>query len=396
MNRKIENGVIKILGDQITETKERVKRVESELREVKHEEGRQMTFSCEKKDLLGRMQAYKVPGVGISVINNHVVEWAKSYGVKDARTGNIVTTETLFEAGSTTKALTATVALHFVEKGSIDLDRSVNDKIVNWKIPDNRCTKEKKISLRHLLTHTAGINRPNGGFDLENGKVPTLYQVLNGEPPALNHQLEVLSVPGEKHEYSNFGYIVIQKLLEDVTGISFPDLMKETLFKPLEMNNSTVNYPTELMKGKATVPHDENGKAKEPGLHPVAFSHGGLLTTPMDLGKYVLELMNAHNGRSERVLSSHMMKKMLTPEVNLNPTEFMGFTGQGLGVFIVEKEQNTFFAHPGVNMPGATCHMIGCAETGQGAVIMTNGINGFFLSLEILFSVAQEYEWTLW
>jgi CubicO group peptidase (beta-lactamase class C family) len=172
--------------------------------------------------------------------------------------------------------------------------------------------------------------------------------------------------------------------------------MKETLFKSLEMDQSTIRYPTEERKGKMTVPHDEKGQSKESGLHPVAFAHGGLLTTPMDLGKYVLELMNAYNVRTERVLSTHMIKKMLTSEASLNPTEFMGFTGQGLGIFLIEKEQETFFAHPGVNMPGATCHMIGCAEAGQGAVIMTNGINGFLLSLEILFSIAQEYEWKLW
>ena len=396
MNGKIEKNIFRIRGDQVAETKERVKRVERGLREVKHEEGRKMAFSDETRDLLERMKSYNVPGIGISVIDDYCVKWVKCFGVKNARIGNVVTLETLFEAGSTTKALTAAVALHFAERGLIDLDKSVNDRLVNWRIPDNKHTKEIKISLRHLLTHTSGINRPDGGFDLENGKVPTLHQVLNGEPPALNHQLEVLSIPGEKHEYSNFGYIVIQKLLEDITGRSFPDLMEETLFKPLEMDQSIIRYPTEESKGKTTVPHDEKGQAKEPGLHPVALAHGGLLTTPMDLGKYVLELMNAFNGRTRRVLSAHMIKKMLTSEVSLNPTEFMGFTGQGLGIFLIEKGQNTFFAHPGVNMPGATCHMIGCPETGQGAVIMTNGINGFLLSLEILFSIAQEYEWKLW
>lgn len=175
--------------------------------------------------------------------------------------------------------------------------------------------------------------------------------------------------------------------------------MKKIVFKPLEMNNSTFDCSPEELKKRATVPHDENGEAKEHGLHPTAFAHGGLLTTSLDLGKYVVELMSAYNGKSSRVLSSSIVKKMFTPEVKLDPKEFMfwgGCTGQGLGMFLIEKEKDMFFTHPGVNMPGAICNVIGCAGTGQGAVIMANGINGGPLLLEVLFSVAQEYEWSLW
>lgn len=383
------SSTIKIMGKPINEIKERIERVENRLMEAKYKDGLNVTFSGEKTSIPKRMRSYKVPGVSISIINNYEVEWAKSYGVKDARTENIVTTDTLFEAGSTSKALTAAAVLHLVERKLLDLDGSITDKLVTWKIPDNEYTKEIKINLRHLLTHTSGINRPDGGFEIEKEKIPTLNQVLNGEPPAVNEPVKVLTFPGRKHDYSNFGYIIMQKLLEDVTGTCFPDIVKKIVFKPLEMNNSTFDYPSDELKKKATVPHDKNGEAKEPGLHPTAFAQGGLLTTPLDLGKYVVELMNAYHAKSSRILSSSMVKKMFTPEVNLNPKEFMGFTGQGLGIFIIQKEKDVFFTHPGTNMPGATCNMIGCAETGQGVVIMTNGINGSLLSLEILFSIAK-------
>jgi CubicO group peptidase (beta-lactamase class C family) len=397
--KSMENSTIRIMRKPITEIKERIERVENGLMEVKYKDVPSLTFSGKKASIAERMRFYKVPGVSISVISNYEVEWAKSFGVKDVRTKNIVTTDTLFEAGSTSKALTAAAVLHLVEKKMLDLDESVNDRLVTWKIPDNEYTRETKISIRHLLTHTSGINRPDGGFGIERGKVPSFNQVLNGEPPAVNDPVKVITVPGKKHEYSNFGYVIIQKLLEDVSGASFPDLMKKIVLKPLEMDNSTFEYPSEELKRKATVPHDENGEAKESGLHPTVFANGGLLTTPLDLSKYVAELINAYNGESVRILSSSMVRKMFAPEVRLNPKEFMfwgGCTGQGLGMFIIEKEKDLFFTHPGVNMPGAICEMIGCAETGQGAVIMTNGINGGLLSLEILFSIAQEYKWSLW
>jgi CubicO group peptidase (beta-lactamase class C family) len=399
---KIENMKninMEIMGKPINEVRGHIERVENGLMEVKYKDVPNLSFSGEKTSIREKMQFYKVPGVSISVINNYEVEWAKSFGVKDVRTENIVTTDTIFEAGSTSKALTAAAVLHLVEKKMLDLDESVNDRLVTWKIPDNEYTRETKISLRHLLTHTAGINRPDGGFGVQKGKIPTLNQVLNGEPPAINEPVKVLNFPGKKHDYSNFGYVILQKLLEDVSGESFPNIMKKTVLKPLEMNNSTFEYPSEELKRKATVPHDENGEAKESGLHPTVFANGGLLTTPSDLGKYVVELMSAYNGKSSRILSSSMVKKMFTPEVRLDPKELMfwgGCTGQGLGMFIIEKEKNTFFTHPGVNMPGAICEMIGCAETGQGAVIMANGINGGLLTLEILFSITQEYKWSLW
>jgi CubicO group peptidase (beta-lactamase class C family) len=393
------NSSLKIMGKSINHVRGHVERVENGLMEVKYKDVQNLSFSGERVSIPERMRFYKVPGVSISVVNNYEVEWAKSFGVKDVRTGNVVTTDTLFEAGSTSKALTAAAVLRLVEEKLLDLDESVNDRLVTWKIPENEYTRQTKISLRHLLTHTSGINRPEGGFNVQKGKIPTLDQVLNGEPPAVNDPVKVLAIPGRKHDYSNFGYIIIQKLLEDVSGESFPNLMEKTILKPLEMDDSTFEYPSENLKKKTTVPHDENGEAEESGLHPTVFANGGLLTTPSDLGKYVVELMSAYNGKSGKILSSSMVKKMFTPEVSLDPKEFMfwgGCTGQGLGMFIIEKEKDTFFTHPGVNMPGAICEMIGCAETGQGAVIMANGINGGLLTLEILFSITQEYEWSLW
>lgn len=220
--------------------------------------------------------------------------------------------------------------------------------------------------------------------------------MLDGEPPAINDPVKILTYPGKKHDYSNFGYLIIQKLLEDVSGKPFPDIMKETVLEPLEMTNSTFTYPSEELLKRIAVPHDKKGEARESGLHPTALAQGGLLTTPIDLGKYVVELMNAYRGRPSRVLSPSMVRKMLTPEVKLNPREFMGFTGQGPGMFLVERENNVFFTHPGANELGATCNVIGCAETGQGAAVMTNGINGSLLSLEALFSVTKEYNWSLW
>ncbi|MHA1401765.1 MAG: serine hydrolase domain-containing protein, partial [Candidatus Heimdallarchaeaceae archaeon] len=292
--------------------------------------------------------------------------------------------------------LTATAVLNFVEKGLLSLDEDVNNMLLGWKIPENEFTTKKKVTLRHLLSHTSGINRPKSLLGTKNGKTPTLEQVLNGESPAINDPVEVLFVPGTKYEYSNFGYIILQKLLEDITGKAFPRIMDEIIFSPLKMSNSTFEYLSEAIRKRAVVPHDENGEAKESGLHPIAFAQGGLITAPLDLSKFVIELINAYNGKSSNIFSSSMVRTMLTPEVELDPMKFFGFTGQGLGMFLIENERAMLFTHPGTNMPGATCNIIGCPKTGQGAVLMANGIKGELLLIEILNSIVQEYNWPLW
>src|ERR1700733_1535774 len=104
--------------------------------------------------LSDRMRYYKVPGVSVAVINNGKIEWARGFGVTDARTNEPVTAETLFQAGSISKPVAAAAVLHLVEEGKLDLDQDVNAKLKSWKLPDNQFTEKKKVTLREILSHT--------------------------------------------------------------------------------------------------------------------------------------------------------------------------------------------------------------------------------------------------
>ncbi len=115
--------------------------------------------------LADRMAYYKVPGVSMAVVHNNRIEWARAYGTMDANTGEPVTNETIFEAASTSKFLTAVMALHFVQKGLIELDRDVNDYLKTWQVSENQFTEEEKVTLRRLLTHQAGLPTTNFSHD---------------------------------------------------------------------------------------------------------------------------------------------------------------------------------------------------------------------------------------
>ncbi|MBP1599005.1 MAG: hypothetical protein H6Q05_4382, partial [Acidobacteria bacterium] len=103
-----------------------------------------------------RMKHYRVPGVSIAVINNHAVEWARAYGVKDAATGEPVTTETVFQAASISKTLNATVIMKRVMEEKLSLDENVNTYLKSWQLPDNEFTAKKKVTIANLLSHTGG------------------------------------------------------------------------------------------------------------------------------------------------------------------------------------------------------------------------------------------------
>jgi len=357
-------------------------------------EGKPIPVWEEKQALSELMAQFNVPGIGIALINNFEIEWSKFIGVQDLNSKIEVNSQTLFEAASTTKTLVTVVALHFVEKGLIDLDTNVNDYLKDWKIPENEFTKSEKVSLKRLLIHKAGINRPDSMFDFEVGTAPSLLDVLNGKSPAKNDPVVVEFEPGTKHQYSNLGFDIIQKLLEDVTGKSLPQLFKEVIFEPLSMNNSSLDYPLpDALNKRAILHHTAEGEVKGKGLHPSAYAHGNLSCSPVDLAKFAVEIMKAYQGKSEKILSQEMTKKMLTSYKSFGPTEFMGLSDQVLGFFLMKNDKNTFFLLPGGNAPGANCMFLGSALTGQGAVMMTNAAMGELLNMRLTYTLSKEYDW---
>lgn len=104
-----------------------------------------------------RLAFYKIPGVSIAVINDFQIEWAKGYGYRDKEQKLPVDRSTLFEAGSISKPVAAVGALQLVEQKKLALDEDVNQKLRSWKVPENTFTAQQKVTLRRLLSHSAGL-----------------------------------------------------------------------------------------------------------------------------------------------------------------------------------------------------------------------------------------------
>lgn len=343
--------------------------------------------------LAERMAFYKVPGVSIAVINGNRCEWAKGYGVLKAGSAAPVTPGSMFQAASTSKAVVAAIVLGLAQEGKLDIDADVNQYLKTWRIAENDFTRRQNVSLRLLLSHQAGLPATNFPYD-EKGTPPTLLQVLKGEAPAGNKAAVVELLPGSRWQYSNIGYAVIQQLLEDVTGKPLAQVAREMVFAPLGMASSTFDYPLSPDRQKnEALPHDEQGAAAEPAMHPTARAQGGLMTTPSDLARFTCELLLATSGKTDRLWAPATVRRMLRKEVDLDPRLFGFPAAEGLGVFVMGRDRGLSFSHPGQNYPGATSWLLAYPELGQGAVIMTNGAKGDMLTLEIISALSSVYGW---
>ena len=380
--------------NQVSEINQKLERVENGLIEFKSPAGMFQPDSAQlanPKKINERMKYYNVPGVSIAVIHNYELEWTKAYGTKDVNTSAPVTTETIFEAASTSKFITAVMVLKFVQKGVIDLDADVNVYLKSWHVAENVFTQKEKVTLRRLLTHQAGLPTSNFNHD-ENVGYPKLLDVLNGESPALNKPAIPELIPGSQWQYSNVAYDVIQLLLEDVTGKSFQQIAEEIIFKPLGMNNSTFEYPLNSeRKEREAMPHDGEGTSCKPSMHLTALAHGGLTTTPTDLAKFTNEMMLSYRGKSEKIISQEMTRRLFNKELDLDPQMFGIPLSEGLGVLLMGESKDLLFMHPGSNLPGLNCWLIGWPNRGNALVIMTNGAKGEILAMEIISAIILEY-----
>jgi CubicO group peptidase (beta-lactamase class C family) len=335
--------------------------------------------------LVDRMGAYKTPGVSIAFIDNGRVEWARGYGVRETGSREPVTAETLFQAGSISKPVTAIAALRLVQAGKLNLDEDVNRKLASWKVPENELTKERKVTLRGLLSHSAGINVSSFSGYLSGEPAPTLLQVLDGMKPANNPPVRVASVPGSRFSYSGGGYTIIQQLLIDVEKRPFPDLMRELVFEPLKMKHSTFEQPLpKNLKGLAAAGHNFNGETASGRwrIFP-EMAAAGMWTTPSDLSRLVIEVQKAQAGRSDKYLSATIVNQMLTAQ---SVDWGLGFSVEGSG-------RTRHFSHGGSTLE-FNSYLVAYNQTGQGVVIMTNSLRGERVINELLRSIAREYGWS--
>jgi CubicO group peptidase (beta-lactamase class C family) len=339
---------------------------------------------AERVSILERMAYYTTPGLSVALINDGAIEWARGYGVLEAGRPAPVTPDTIFQACSISKHVAMVGALSLVQDGKLDLDEDINRYLTSWRLPANG-DWQPRVTVRQVLGHTAGLTQNwYRGFG-QGAPVPSLLDVLEGRRPANTPPIRALLLPGSQFRYSGSHYSVLQQLLIDITGAPFPELMRELVFEPLNMRNSSYDQAFPDTRPDSTAVGHYIGGERVHGKWRVLpeMAGAGLWTSASDLALLAIEIQSAATDQPTSFLKQSSVAQALTPQVSEQ---------YGLGTGLEGAGAARRFGHGGDNI-GYKCLSTTYVERGMGAVVMTNGDDGYWVALELLDAIAREYGW---
>lgn len=333
-----------------------------------------------------RMRVLRVPGVSVAVLHDGKVEWARGYGVRRTGSSEPVDSTTLFQAASISKPVAAVAALRLVEKGRLTLDSDINTVLTTWRVPDTTYTANEKVTLRRLLSHSAGLTVHGFPGYAAGAAVPTVEQILDGAKPANTAAVRVNVAPGTLWRYSGGGFTVMQLALTTLTEKDFPALMRELVLAPAGMTSSGYEQPLpETKHRQAAVAHRGDGSAIPGNWHSYPeMAAAGLWTTPSDLLLFARAIQHSLGGEPGALLSQKTARDFVTIQKGT----------YGLGVGVEGEGSSTRFSHGGANA-GYRCLFFAFTQRGDGVAVMTNSDNGSELTAEIARAVADVYGWNV-
>ncbi|MEO6091349.1 MAG: serine hydrolase domain-containing protein [Umezawaea sp.] len=323
--------------------------------------------SEDRAPLADLMRLHHVPAVSAAVLVDGGEPRPEAHGT--------ATGETVFQACSISKHVAAFGTLRLVEQGVLDLDEDVDAYLTSWRLPASDGWRPV-VTVRQLLSHTAGLSYNwFRGFH-QDDPVPTLRQVLDGEPPANTPPVRVSTLPGSRFRYSGSHYAVLQQLLEDVTGTPFTDLLRTLVLDPLGMADSSYDQAFPHQRPAAVGHHVDGEPLSGKWRVQPELAGAGLWTTPTDLVRLGAEVLRASTGRSA-LLTEHTAADMLTPQVP---------GGYGLGVQVTADR----FGHTGGNI-GYSCWLFTWPGTATTAAVMTNNAGADEVLVSLLDEADRRY-----
>jgi CubicO group peptidase (beta-lactamase class C family) len=329
-----------------------------------------------------------VVGVSVAIIDDYKLAWAKGFGLRQVGSRDSVTRETLFQAASLTKAVTAMAVMRKVQEGKLSLEEDVNQRLFSWKLPYPDSLKTNPITLKQLLSHTSGINAASYQPYCPQQESPGLLQVFHAWGQQTPSTLTPATPPGNFYSYSGINYAIIQQILSEAEKTDYATIIGQTVLEPLGMHSSTFERVLPSTAYPSVAYGHWNGKEKIDCnyYHSQPLAPGGLWSTPSDLARFLIEIQLSLRGRSNRVLSQENTSVMLQPVRQAPPPRqyALGFSLEKRGTGVL------FFGHDGHNY-GYVASMIASRDQGFGVVIMTNGENGWKAVNKIKKLVGRDY-----
>ena len=310
------------------------------------------------------LSRHRAEGAAVALVAEGDVVWSAGFGVADAATGEAVTAETVFEAASVAKPVTAWAVVRLAEQGRLDLDAPIETYLKRWSLPPSRFD-HSGVTARLLLAHAAGISF-GGDPGVEPGDtVPTLTEAADGAGME-GGGIRVAFPPGEAYRYSSKGYLLLELAVEDITGEPFADHMRREVLEPLGMSFSAYEW-TPGLELRAATGHDWFGTPLPRYVHATK-AQGGLLTTASDLARFIAAAMPGPDGAmpGRGVISVDSVAMTFAPYPYANDTSLVG-----LG-YNLDTSSGTLVARKSGDHRGFKPIVFTAPNLGAGLVILTN------------------------
>jgi CubicO group peptidase (beta-lactamase class C family) len=382
--RKISSAIfLCLLITAVSAQQKYSKAVTEQIARVESNVSGRLIIDGKRFSLAERMKHYNVAGLSIAVIDNYQVVWAKGYGYADKKEGRKVTTTTVFEPGSISKAINAVGVLYLAQQGKLDLYQDVNQYLVNWKFPYDTVSHGKKITTAQLLSHTAGLSVHGFPGYRRDTAIASVIDILDGRPPSNTEPVRSVEEPGTGPRYSGGGTLITQQMLTDITKQKYEQYMYEQVLRPLGMSNSSYEQPPAARQRKNLATGYKGNGEEVRGKYFVypEKAAAGLWTTPTDICKYMIEIQQAYIGKSAKVLNQEMVKLHVTPYKN----------DVAMGTFIQNGNGEKYFNHTASN-EGFSGLFMGGLTNGKGVAIFVNSDDAT-IAFELFSSVVLAYNW---
>jgi len=331
-----------------------------------------------------RLAHYACPAVSVAVIEHGELAWSQAFGALETGGEARANPQTLFSGASISKPITAAMALYYVDRGRLDLDANVNSYLSSWRLPESALTEGSPVTLRRLLSHTAGTTVHGFGGMPPGSLLPSVIDTLEGRPPALNGPVRVDRRPGEVERYSGGGTMIVQLVLEELAGKAFTELARELVFDPLGMDRTTFANPLpERLQSNAAVGHEDGAPIPGKWVCVPQLGAGGVWTTAEDYARFMIAGRNAWLGLPTPLFGKGLAEQMMTSQGGVF----------GLGWEVMGKDGGRRFSHGGSNA-GYQCEAVALLEAGHGAVVLTNAESGLILYWEVFAAIARAHRWT--
>ena len=328
--------------------------------------------------VVSEMKRLSIPGVAVGIWHKGQ-EHTAGFGVTSVENPLPVTSDTLFQVGSISKTFTGTMLMQLVEQGKVDLDAPVKKYIKDFKLHDKNV--EKKVTVRHLLTHTGGwvgdyFNDFGNGDDALAKMVKDIAKLPQVQPL------------GKIWSYNNTGFNIASRIIEVVTGKPYEQAAQKMIFNPLKLKMSFF-YPSDILITYRFASGHSNENKKTYVARPWAIGRagngvGGVVSTVKDLLAYA----RFHMGSGNRIIKKKSLEAMRTPQADAGGRGKMGITW-----FINKAGPLMRYSHGGATN-GQQAAFLFVPEKDFAIAILTNSddggiLNNFVvaLALELYFGV---------